>query len=102
MLSRIERIAAWLKEGYPQGIPESDFVPLLALLQRRLSDEEIDQLADRLVRTELEPASRLDISAEYLRITHELPDESELERIAEALRQAGVELFEEDPAWRSP
>ena len=102
MLSKIERIAAWLKEGYPHGIPDSDFVPLLALLQRRLSDEEIDQLADRLARTEQEPASRLAISAEYLRITHELPDESELQRIAGALREAGVELFDEDPAWKSP
>ena len=33
-MSRIERIVNWLKGGYPQGIPEADYVPLLAVLAR--------------------------------------------------------------------
>lgn len=101
MPNRIERIVEWLKEGYPHGIPEADFVPLLALLQRRLSDEEVDRLRERLQRLGLVPASRLDIGSEYLRITHELPSESELERIAVRLREAGVELLDDDPTRKT-
>lgn len=39
-------IIEWLRAGYPEGVPEQDYVPLFALLKRRLSDDEVDQVAD--------------------------------------------------------
>jgi hypothetical protein len=40
-LSRLlARIVAYLRAGYPEGVPANDYVPLLALLRRRLSDDE--------------------------------------------------------------
>jgi len=93
--SRIERMLGWLKAGYPHGIPEADFVPLLGLLQRRLSADEMQALGERLRATGLVPANRVDVGVEYLRITRELPDEAELRRIVEHLRQTGVELADD-------
>lgn len=102
MLSRIERIVNWLKGGYPQGIPEADYVPLLAVLRRRLSADEIDELAQRIVRDGLIPAERVDLGAEFLRVTDELPSEAELQRISEKLNASGVDVSYQPPAWVRP
>jgi hypothetical protein len=44
----VEKILAFLRAGYPQGVPATDAFALLALLRRRLSDEEVVQIATRL------------------------------------------------------
>ena len=59
--TRIERMLGWLRAGYPHGIPEADFVPLLGLLQRRLSSEEMQALGERLRAAGLVPANRVDV-----------------------------------------
>lgn len=102
MLTRIERIVGWLKGGYPHGIPEADYIPLLAVLRRRLSQEEIDELAERIVRDGLIPAARLDVGAEFLRVTHELPSESEIRRISAKLADAGIDVTYVQPPWYRP
>ncbi|MCW3157936.1 DUF3349 domain-containing protein [Micropruina sonneratiae] len=99
MLSRIERVVNWLKGGYPHGIPEADYVPLLAVLRRRLSVEEIAELADRIVSAGLVPAERVDVGAEYLRVTDELPSEDELRRVSTLLAASGVDVSYEQPTW---
>jgi uncharacterized protein DUF3349 len=38
----LTRIVAFLRAGYPEGVPANDYIPLLALLRRRLSDDEVD------------------------------------------------------------
>lgn len=101
-MSRIERIVNWLKGGYPQGIPEADYVPLLALLRRRLSRDEISELADRIVRDGLVPAERVVVGAEFLRLTDELPTEAELRRVSERLNESGVDVSYVAPAWSRP
>ena len=42
------RVVDWLRAGYPTGLPDRDFVPLIALLRRRLTDEEVRDVARRL------------------------------------------------------
>ena len=101
MTSVIERIVNWLKGGYPQGIPESDYVPLFAVLRRRLGKDEIDELADRLVREGLLPARRIDVGSEFLRVTDELPSEAEIRRIVDRLRESGVDVSYSPPPWVS-
>jgi hypothetical protein len=41
----VARFVAFIRDGYPQGIPETDYIPLLALLRRRLSDDEVAAVA---------------------------------------------------------
>lgn len=41
---------SWLHKGYPEGVPPKDYYPLLALLKRSLSDDEIVQTAQSILR----------------------------------------------------
>ncbi len=50
------RIVAWLREGYPGGVPDHDYIPLLALLERRLTKSEVKQIARSLRRADVSPA----------------------------------------------
>ena len=45
-------ILGWLRAGYPDGVPERDYIPLFALLGRHLTDNEVQQVAEQLAGTE--------------------------------------------------
>ncbi|WP_169813515.1 DUF3349 domain-containing protein [Nocardia vaccinii] len=85
----LARIVAWLRAGYPQGVPTQDYVPLLAVLGRRLSEEEIGQVVDQLIVQGALPADRVDAGVAITRHTHELPSESDLARVRDRLRSGG-------------
>ncbi len=36
-----DHVLVWLHEGYPHGVPTKDYFPLLALLLRSLTEEEV-------------------------------------------------------------
>lgn len=95
MLAPIQRIVDWLRAGYPNGIPERDYVPLFALLRRRLSDDEARQLGEELVARGLVPADRIDVGVGYLRITDELASDDELRRVSQLLREAGWDVSDD-------
>jgi hypothetical protein len=44
----LQSVVNFLRAGYPEGVPEHDYQPLLALLRRQLSVEEVRQVADEL------------------------------------------------------
>ncbi|NYD99655.1 putative metal-dependent HD superfamily phosphohydrolase [Kineosphaera limosa] len=91
-MAGLSRILNWLRVGYPQGIPERDFLPLFALLSRRLSDEDARDLGSELVVDGLVPADRFDLAAGYLKKTDQLPSEDEIQRVAELLYHAGWDV----------
>ena len=67
----VDRFVAFIRAGYPQGVRQSDYRALLALLRRRLCDDEIAELARELVaRGELK-LNIADIGAAITRITDE-------------------------------
>jgi hypothetical protein len=49
-------IIGWLRAGYPDGVPERDYLPLFALLGSQLTDDEVGSIADVLA-GEGEPGS---------------------------------------------
>jgi hypothetical protein len=85
----LARVVEWLRAGYPSGLPERDFVPLVALLRRRLSDEEVQVVARRLVEAGILPSGRVDIGAEVARVTTELPAERDVQRVRGYLAERG-------------
>lgn len=99
MFGYLERAVGWLKAGYPQGIPDGDYIPLVAVLRRKLSTEEIEQLGRELTLQGLVPADHIDVGTGYLRITDELPSVEELGRVTRRLREAGWEI--DDDNWRA-
>ena len=44
----LSSIVGWLREGYPDGVPDRDYIPLFALLSRELSEDEAKAIADEL------------------------------------------------------
>lgn len=44
----LTRTVDWLRAGYPSGVPRQDYVALLGLLRRKLTDVEIHQIAQDL------------------------------------------------------
>lgn len=86
-------IVEWLRAGYPEGVPGPDRVPLLALLKRRLTDDEVKAVAQHLIdRGEFDP---VDIGVLISEITDELPGSDDIERVRERLAAKGWPL--DDP-----
>ncbi|GIJ43364.1 hypothetical protein Val02_02500 [Virgisporangium aliadipatigenens] len=44
----LARAVEWLRAGYPAGVPRQDYVVLLGLLRRKLTEEEIRKIAQNL------------------------------------------------------
>jgi hypothetical protein len=85
----ITRVVRWLRAGYPTGLPEQDFVPLVALLRRRLTDAEVTAVGARLVAAGDLPASRVDVGTAIARVTSELPSDDDVDRVRRYLVEHG-------------
>jgi Protein of unknown function (DUF3349) len=85
---RVSRIIAFLRAGYPSGVPAVGYAPLLALLPRRLSDDEIPLIIRKLV-PRLRPVDNVDVGVEITRVTHELPSPDDTERVQRRLTAIG-------------
>jgi hypothetical protein len=46
----VDNVVGWLHDGYPHGVPPKDYFPLLALLMRSLSEEEVVKAARTVLR----------------------------------------------------
>jgi len=44
----LTKIVDWLRAGYPEGVPEHDYVPLFALLGSQLTNDEVTLIANEL------------------------------------------------------
>ena len=67
----LNSVVAWLRAGYPEGIPPTDYAPVLALLSRRLSNDEVKVVARELMsRGDFD---HVDIGVLITQITDELP-----------------------------
>ena len=42
------KIIAWLRAGYPEGVPDVDYIPLFALLGSQLTEGEVKVIANEL------------------------------------------------------
>lgn len=44
----LTRCVDWLRAGYPVGVPRQDYVALLGVLRRKLTDDEVRKIAQDL------------------------------------------------------
>ncbi|MBF6163904.1 DUF3349 domain-containing protein [Streptomyces gardneri] len=77
----LNAIIGWLRVGYPDGVPESDYIPLLALLRRRLSDEEVARIAAELAGAGGADIDETDIQVMITKITNAMPSEADVARV---------------------
>ncbi|WP_166909083.1 DUF3349 domain-containing protein [Mycobacterium sp. DL440] len=89
----LAKIAAWLNAGYPEGVPGPDRVPLLALLTRRLTNDEVKAVARDLI--DRGDFDHIDIGVLITQITDELPRAEDVERVRARLAAKGWPL--DDP-----
>jgi uncharacterized protein (DUF2267 family) len=88
----LSSIVSWLRAGYPEGIPPTDTFAVLALLTRRLSNDEIKAVARELMgRGEFDD---IDIAVAVTQITDELPSPEDIERVRARLAAKGWPLDE--------
>ena len=80
----------WLRAGYPAGLPEKDYVPLVALLRRRLTDDEL-RAVSRLLSERGASLPTGSTSAPPSQVTSELPSEEDIERVRRYLAERGGE-----------
>jgi hypothetical protein len=85
----VARVVAFLRAGYPHGLPATDYVPLIALLRRRLSDEEVVAVASELTAHGELPVDGTDIRSAINKITDEMPSPDDVERVQPRLRSGG-------------
>lgn len=95
-MSMMSSLVGWLKQGYPTGVPEAEYVPLLAVLGRRLGEDEIIELSEQLRREGLVPATRADVGVGISRITDELPAPTEIDRVIDRLHDVGYPVTDEE------
>ena len=89
----LNSIVSWLRAGYPEGVPQTDYLPLLALLARRLTSDEVTAVANELmVRGEFDS---IGIGVAITQITDELPTPADVERVRQRLAAKGWPL--DDP-----
>jgi hypothetical protein len=87
----LSSIISWLRAGYPEGVPNVDYIPLFALLGSQLTDEEVEQVAEELA-TSSDPESAAAIRAAIKDVTREQPSDSDVARVRARLAGGGWPL----------
>lgn len=83
----LSSIVSWLRAGYPEGVPPTDYFPLLALLRRRLSDDEVKTVTKELLRRD--GFDEIDIGVAITQRTDGLPAPEDVERVRSRLAGKG-------------
>ena len=83
-------IVAWLRAGYPEGIPHTDYFPVLALLSRRLSTDEVKAVAHDVMQRD--GFDDVDIGVLITQMTDQLPSPEDVERVRGRLAAKGWPL----------
>jgi len=84
----------WLHEGYPHGVPPKDYFPLLALLLRSLSEEEVVKAAQTVLKQSNgdEPVTEAQIREAIADVISKDPNPEEINQVAGRLASVGWPL----------
>lgn len=91
------RSIEWLRQGYPAGVPRQDYVALLGLLRRKLTEDEIRQIAQDLAVQSLtspDPISSQDIEAMISDSILQEPTPQDVARVSAHLAAGGWPLVD--------
>ena len=97
LTTAVSSILNWLHAGYPEGIPPQDYIPLLALLRRRLSDDEVLEVANGLIAAD-DTDSASAMRTAITEITAEPPRAEDIARVRVQLARGGWPLAGLDDA----
>jgi hypothetical protein len=87
----VTNVVSWLRAGYPEGVPERDYMPLFALLGSHLTDDEVHAIAKDLT-ARGGPDSAHAISAAINAVTQAKPLDVDIARVRARLAAGGWPL----------
>ncbi|MBP1819079.1 DUF3349 domain-containing protein [Mycobacterium sp. OAE908] len=89
----LDNVLGWLHEGYPEGVPQKDYFPLLALLKRSLTEEEVVKAAQSILKTtDSETVTEDQIRDAVHAVIEKEPNPAEIHQVAARLASVGWPL----------
>lgn len=89
-----DNVVGWLHDGYPQGVPPKDYFPLLALLMRSLTEDEVVKAARTVLReSDVDtPVTEAQIREAIHEVIAKEPNPEEMRQVAARLASVGWPL----------
>jgi hypothetical protein len=91
--SVLDNVLGWLHEGYPEGVPQKDYFPLLALLKRSLTEEEVVKAAQSVLKaSDSDSVTEDEIRDAVHAVIEKEPNPEEIHQVAARLASVGWPL----------
>jgi Protein of unknown function (DUF3349) len=87
----LSSIIGWLRAGYPEGVPDVDYIPLFALLGSQLTESDVKAIAVEL-ENESKPESAEAIRKAIEAVTDHKPGGADVARVRARLAAGGWPL----------
>jgi Protein of unknown function (DUF3349) len=89
----LDNVLGWLHEGYPEGVPQKDYFPLLALLKRSLTEEEVVKAAQSILKaSDSDSVTEDEIRDAVHAVIEKEPNPEEIHQVAARLASVGWPL----------
>jgi uncharacterized protein (DUF2267 family) len=89
----LDNVLGWLHDGYPEGVPPKDYFPLLALLKRSLTEEEVVKAAQSILKsTDSDEVTEAAIRTAVAAVIEKEPNPEEIHQVASRLASVGWPL----------
>ena len=85
----VAKVVTYFRAGYAAGAPQRGYISLLALLPRRLTDDEVAKVAADFLGRTATPVDGVDIGVAITRATQELPATEDVDRVTDRLDPRG-------------
>ncbi len=92
--SFVDNVVGWLHQGFPHGVPQTDYFALLALLMRSLSEDEVIRAVQTIVRqADVDtPVTEEQIRVAIKQVIEKEPNPEEMCQVAARLASVGWPL----------
>jgi len=89
----LDNVLGWLHKGYPDGVPPTDYFALLALLKRSLTEEEVIQAAQAILKkSNSNTVTEDEIRTAVQAVIDKEPNPEEVHQVAARLASVGWPL----------
>jgi Protein of unknown function (DUF3349) len=89
----LDNVLSWLHDGYPEGVPPTDYFPLLALLKRSLTEEEVITAAQSILKkSRSDTVTEDEIRTAVQALIDKEPNPEEIHQVASRLASVGWPL----------